>query len=63
HVAGRGGPRSATQETGTMDLALVGSAGTPPGGGGGLDAQVFISEHVVAVVPSGHSLARRLARR
>lgn len=41
---------------GALDLALVGTAGTPPPG---LDALTIISEGLVAAVPVGHPLARR----
>jgi DNA-binding transcriptional LysR family regulator len=40
--------------TGSMDLALVGTAGVPPVG---LDALVIISEGLVAAVPDHHALA------
>lgn len=40
--------------TGSMDLALVGTAGVPPVG---LDALLIISEGLVAAVPTHHALA------
>jgi DNA-binding transcriptional LysR family regulator len=42
--------------TAAMDLALVGTAGTPPPG---LDALSIVSEGLVAAVPVGHPLAGR----
>lgn len=42
--------------TGLADLALVGTAGTPPAG---LEATIIVSERVVAAVPVGHPLAGR----
>jgi DNA-binding transcriptional LysR family regulator len=42
--------------TGAIDLALVGTAGTPPSD---LDALTIVSEGLVAAVPLGHPLARR----
>ena len=41
---------------GAIDLALIGSAGTPPAG---LCALSIVSEPIVAVVPLGHPLAKR----
>jgi len=41
---------------GAIDLALIGSAGTPPAGLGALS---IVSEPIVAVVPLGHPLAKR----
>ncbi|MFD5133319.1 LysR family transcriptional regulator [Streptomyces olindensis] len=40
---------------GTVDLALVGTAGTPEG----LESLTVISERLVAAVPAGHPLARQ----
>ena len=40
--------------TGTLDLALIGCAGTTPDG---LDAHTLIAEPLVAAVPPGHPLA------
>jgi DNA-binding transcriptional LysR family regulator len=42
--------------TGTMDVALIGSAATTPPG---LNALTIISERLVAAVPAGHPLAER----
>jgi len=42
--------------TGTLDIALVGVAGTTPEA---LDAEVIVSEGLVAVVPADHPLAGR----
>jgi DNA-binding transcriptional LysR family regulator len=44
---------------GTLDLALVGTAGTPPPG---LDALQVVSERLVACVPAGHPLAAAAGR-
>ena len=42
--------------TGAADLALIGTAGTAPGG---LEALPIVSERLVAAVPAGHPLAKR----
>jgi DNA-binding transcriptional LysR family regulator len=42
--------------SGSADLALIGAAGDLPEGVGG---QIVISEHLVAAVPAGHTLAGR----
>ena len=42
--------------TGAADLALIGTAGTPPHG---LDALPIVSERLIAAVPAGHPLAKR----
>jgi DNA-binding transcriptional LysR family regulator len=42
--------------SGTADIALVGVSAEPPDG---LDAQVIVSEGLVALVPDGHPLAGR----
>jgi DNA-binding transcriptional LysR family regulator len=42
--------------SGSTDIALVGTSGEPPAG---LDAQVIVSEGLVALVPAGHPLSRR----
>jgi DNA-binding transcriptional LysR family regulator len=47
---------AARVRAGTVDLALIGSAGPPPEG---LESLTIISEPLVAVVPPGHPLARR----
>ena len=44
--------------TGGADVALIGTAGTPPEG---LDALTIVSEGLVAAVPPGHPLAGREA--
>jgi DNA-binding transcriptional LysR family regulator len=41
---------------GTIDLALIGAAGTTPHG---LDALTIVSDRLVAAVPAGHPLAKR----
>ncbi len=47
---------TAKVRAGTMDLALIGAAAGPPDG---LDAMTIISDRLVAIVPTGHPLARR----
>ena len=42
--------------SGTIDVALIGAAGEPPAG---LDSCTVASEPLIAVVPTGHPLARR----
>jgi len=42
---------------GMTDLALIGAAGGPPQG---LDAMTIISEPLVAAVPAGHPVAKRI---
>ncbi|MFE6103844.1 LysR family transcriptional regulator [Streptomyces laurentii] len=41
---------------GTLDLALIGTAGAPPED---LESLTIVSEHLVAAVPAGHPLAAR----